>query len=317
MGDAMRALVLALIGCLLQSAPAAADDSLASLGAGGVQLLRSDNIVLERQDLFLSPDLVTVDFTFRNHTPNAVESLVAFVLPDLSADDYRRRFWGLSAPHGVNFLSFSGTVDGHPITPRWDIRAIATDGTDITEKLISAGADPNFFALDAIPEIRTRLTSVGAVDEDGIPAWTMRTRLYWPQSFPPGRPMRITHSYRPLTGGTELLPQMLDDSRDHQGLAAEYCMDDQSKAAALQLAEAASRSNRAVSLRFIDYALTTGANWAGPIGTLSIVVEAGTPDRLLATCFPGLHKVGQGRMEGRIDGLEPDKDIHVMIVTPP
>ncbi len=300
---------------LMAATPLRADDSLAALGAGGLRLLTSEDVAMEHQDLVLSPDLVSVAFTFRNRSPTPVESLVAFVLPDLTPEDYRRRFPD-APPRGDNFLSFEGEVDGRAIVPQWEIRAIASDGADITDRLAAAGAGPSYFALDRQSDTRERLRRAGFVDEDGIPVWTMRTRLYWRQAFPVSRPVVVEHRYRPLVGEMALFVPMLEDSPVGHGLATDYCMSAADKAAALAMDTTVSNDDRMVVVRFIDYTLTTGANWKGPIGDLSVTVDAGAPDHLVATCFPGLRRVTPGRFEARARDVEPTEDIRLMIIGP-
>lgn len=60
----------------------------------------------------------------------------------------------------------------------------------------------------------------------------------------------------------------------------------------------------------------TGANWKGPVGDVSIIIDAGGPERLVATCFPGLRQVAPGRYEAKAHDIEPGQDIHLMIIGP-
>ena len=67
---------------LLLAAPAAANDSTAENGAGGLVLTRSESIDMVSEDLFVSADQVRVRYVFRNRSPADVRVTVAFPLPD-------------------------------------------------------------------------------------------------------------------------------------------------------------------------------------------------------------------------------------------
>ena len=69
-------MVLALSG-----APSRADDRIATLGAGGLSLEKTDKIALVSEDLYLSPTAVKVSYRFRNLTNADVETIVAFPMP--------------------------------------------------------------------------------------------------------------------------------------------------------------------------------------------------------------------------------------------
>src|SRR6202042_273845 len=68
----------------LSGAPARADDSTASLKAGGLVLEKTDKIALVSEDLTLSPTAVKVAYRFRNLTNADVETTVAFPMPDIT-----------------------------------------------------------------------------------------------------------------------------------------------------------------------------------------------------------------------------------------
>ena len=68
----------------LSGAPARADDSTATLGAGGLVLEKTDKIALVSEDLYLSPTAVKVSYRFRNLTNADIETNVAFPMPDVT-----------------------------------------------------------------------------------------------------------------------------------------------------------------------------------------------------------------------------------------
>lgn len=76
---------VALICCL--AAPSRANDSIAELALGGLDLRKSDAIAMESEDLYISRDIVCVTHRFTNTSDAPVEALVAFPLPDIPAEE--------------------------------------------------------------------------------------------------------------------------------------------------------------------------------------------------------------------------------------
>jgi Domain of unknown function (DUF4424) len=94
----------------LSGAPSRADDSAATLRAGGLALEKTDKIAPVSEDLYLSPTAVKVSYRFRNLTNADVETIVAFPMPDVmgSVD----MTIAMPDPARDNFLRFVTRVDG-------------------------------------------------------------------------------------------------------------------------------------------------------------------------------------------------------------
>src|SRR5262245_52411875 len=76
-----------LAACVLAaSGRAGANDSSATLAAGGLVLTRSNAIEMRAEDLYLSTHLVRVRYRFANVTAAPVTVEVAFPMPDLTPD---------------------------------------------------------------------------------------------------------------------------------------------------------------------------------------------------------------------------------------
>ena len=69
--------------------------------------------------------------------------------------------------------------------------------------------------------------------------------------------------------------------------------------------------------RRIAYVLTTGANWAGPIGDFHLTVDKGAPDSLVSFCADGVKKIGPTLFEVRHANFTPTRDLHVLILYRP
>ena len=66
----------------------------------------------------------------------------------------------------------------------------------------------------------------------------------------------------------------------------------------------------------IDYVLTTGANWAGPIGDFRLVVDKGKPGNLVSFCGEGVRKISPTQFEVRKRNWRPTRNLHVLIIEP-
>src|SRR5512142_3146984 len=99
---------VAILAGLFVAAEAHANDSAAVIGAGGLELTKSDSIVMESEDLYLSLPEVRVSYVFRNTSDRDVETVVAFPLPDARLGWMHRL---LDIPRsGLNFVGFSVRV---------------------------------------------------------------------------------------------------------------------------------------------------------------------------------------------------------------
>ena len=66
---------------------AIADDSSATLGAGGLELTKAADIRMAAEDLYLSPNAVKLRYEFTNDGPKDVDTVVAFPLPDIDTSE--------------------------------------------------------------------------------------------------------------------------------------------------------------------------------------------------------------------------------------
>src|SRR5579872_3383862 len=110
---------------VLFASPALANDSTAALGAGGLNLVRNEDVDLLSEDLRVGRDAIRVTYHFRNHTDQAVTYLVAFPLPAVDTTTPEEANFVLPDPDRDNFVDFAVTVDGAPVTPSIDAHAFA------------------------------------------------------------------------------------------------------------------------------------------------------------------------------------------------
>ena len=313
----------------LASAPALANDSTAELGIGGLTLTRSADVVMQSEDLFVSEARVTVDYVFLNTGTADVETIVAFPLPDVEN--------GIEKP-AYDFageLDFKTTIDGAPAKLTLVYSAVLK-GRDVTQRLTALGlplmpASWEEFekAVTTLPaDARKALVAEGLISDEGVPEspswtphWTTRTSVTRTQTFPAGRPVKVSHSYKPFVGGS-VGSILKKDLRTQPDLRAEvaahrakYCIDD-----AFVKSFDASQGKDAEAYRpdlWIAYVLTSGANWKGPIGDFRLVVDKGDPKNLVSFCADGVKKIAPTQFEVRRQNFTPTRDVDVLIVKPP
>jgi hypothetical protein len=306
---------------------AVANDSEAAVAIGGLVLKKNDVIVMESEDLFISPDEVRVAYVYRNRGRAPLTLTIAFPLPPV---DFSKEDEGRVIDRPEETLDFKTTVDGKPVSFRRDVRA-TLDGRDVTARLLAAGlpldrSDDIFrAAVDRLaPAERARLIADKLIDDSSrgandrvlhAPRWTYVLSLVREQTFAPDRPVRVEHRYRPVAGGSvagsiELLARGTD-----KALTAEYrrtyCTDaDFIKGLARKMAK------KKVSFReiFLRYVLKTGANWSGPIRDFRLVIDKGKPERFLSLCGSGLRKVSPTAFEMRRKNFTPTQDLEILIV---
>ncbi len=319
-----------LATALLAAGSASANDSVAEIGAGGIVLGSTDAVLLEKEVLFISPSLVTVDYVFRNQSDKDVDTIVAFPMPVIepSFDS------DISIPEqeSDNFLGFSVTHDGQPVTPSLDQRAFAA-GVDVTEDLkaraipLMPTADVVTKALAGLPDdVKGDWIARGLIREDEFDAgqglqkevsarWGLRSAYWWKAQFPAGKALAVSHRYKPAVGASAGLSFFFDGKRGDlwDEYAGKYCIDDGFEKALKK------KTDAGVTMveKRIDYILTSGGNWAtGTIGSFTLAIDKGSPDALVSFCGEGVKKTGPTRFELTATDFYPERDIHILVAEP-
>ena len=64
----------------------------------------------------------------------------------------------------------------------------------------------------------------------------------------------------------------------------------------------------------IEYILTTGANWSGPIRDFRLVVDKGDARNLVSFCGNGVKKISPTQFEMRERDFMPEHNLYVLIL---
>ena len=332
-----RAAILAGLLALLGGSFAYANDSTAELTTGGLVLAKTADIEMRSEDLAVSTQQIDVRYRFFNHSAQDVTATVAFPMPDVAWEGPDTNI-AVPVPDSPNFLDFHTFVDGREVEAQNEQKAFA-GGVDVSARLRALGVPlapqraSTDAALDALtPAQQDELVKAGiaapndfdvgkGMEHHLAPNWTLKSSFFWKQTFPAGREVAVEHRYRPSVGETvgTMLGSPDIDAQELSRYQTLYCVDKDF----LSSAKRAARANEAGIVqspffeRRIAYVLTTGANWAGPIGDFRLTVDKGAPDSLVSFCADGVRKIGPTLFEVRHANFTPTRDLHVLILYRP
>lgn len=310
---------------------AEANDTTAVLGTGGLIFGNSLEIAMEKEDLFISPEKVTVDYVFRNTSDRDIQTIVAFPMPDIEAGPYVM----VAVPDYAsdNFLGFSVVMGGREIEPNLEQRAFAA-GIDVTDELTARGVplmpfgDAAAEALKNVPAdalqdwVRRGIVIPNEYDDEPetmLPYWRLRSTYWWDATFRAGEAVEVSHEYTPSVGGTAGTSFYYDGSFNENAPAyeAKYCMDDGFKRAIEKSARANPDGYPRLTETWISYVLTTGGNWAlGTIGDFTLTIDKGDPSNIVSFCGSGVRKIGPTTFQMKAQDFYPERDIDILIMRP-
>ena len=338
---AAAALILALAW------PAVANDSMAELAAGGLVLVKTDNIVMQREDLTLSPTEVRVRYEMRNVTDRPLTVRVAFPMPEVPSEgpaglttSTGGHNIAMRPPTDPNFMQFRVWANQREIAPEVEVRAMLPDGRDIAPALREIGGmklvlRPGLFFLadDDAPDAatRARLEALGALEKLDASAirlpWTTHVTFHWMQTFAPGVTV-VEHTYRPIVGSRFV---MRDDKGHLTGSGGgdtvrDFCIDAPTDQA-IRALEKRVRDKSDVRMligRTLGYVLQTARNWSGPIGTFHLTIEGGPMQadgagkaevRITSLCTDlPLKRTGPQRFEATVSDYVPKDDLRILYI---
>jgi hypothetical protein len=212
-------------------------------------------------------------------------------------------------------------------------------GVDHTDRLRELGVPLTPYAKAAeeaiaalSPAVRSELAALGVLREEELsnaadgtvtvkhfPNWTMRSTYYWQQTFPSGEELLVEHRYTPSVGASA--GSMIGSSGASREMLAEYgrtyCLDDAFLSAASRAQKSMqSREGATLMERRMGYILSTGANWAGPIGDFRLVVDKGSERNLVSFCGQNVKKISGTSFEMRAQDYWPEGNLEVLILEP-
>ena len=331
----MRKTAMAMV-CLsmLLGAPARANDSSAELATGGLVLEKTADIEMRSEDLYISAKEIRVEARFFNRSAQEITTVVAFPMPDI-AIEHPDEVIAVPTEDPQNLLGFATKVDGKPVAMSLE-QKVYSGGIERTEVLRRLGVPlaPHLAATNAAldrlgPAAQDELVKLGMAKTEEYDVgkgmerhltahWTLKTTYFWEQKFPAKTEVVIEHHYVPSVGVTVQTSIGSKEALKEDWFAAykaKYCMD-------ADFLAAAERASKEANIEFggpfseqrISYVLTTGNNWAGPIGQFRLVVDKGAPANLVSFCGEGVRKIGATEFEMQKADFVPKSNLHVLIL---
>lgn len=322
----MKSLLLVLTAVSLPLG-AYANDSIGFVATGGIQYLKTPHIAMESEDLYISQQQIRVAYRFKNLSKRDITETVLFPLPILS-DGYSADF----ADTAGLIKSFKIEVDGKKVQPKTHVRAFmyqkdaegshVGDPIDVTAALKGCGFSDSELMnpwtdghdlsklhakLDQCKDLQIlKLRKYETASGDGLineTPWAAQIVYSWPQTFKAGAVTEVKHQYTPLVGGS----MYFDASKsDQNAFYSAYCIDDQFR-------RKMKKSGKDYPVhRALSYVLTTGANWAKPIGTFTLTIDR-APNELVSLCWDkSLKKVGANRFRAVKHNFTPTRDLDII-----
>lgn len=310
----------------LLTSPALANDSEAEWAVGGLVLKANADISMDKEDLYLSAEEVRVDYVYTNHSSEDRDVVISFPLPALPLEDgwydYNYPDW--------DWLAFETRVDGEKVGYEVHDRAII-GARDVTALLKAEGLPLDWHREGSPAQLvegmdgtrREHLVKLGLLRqaENWLePAWQVQRHYLRVQTFPAGKSVRVSHRYKPLTGGSvggALMPEVRNNPEwsPLPEYRQRFCVDD-SILAGLDRRMKPSKPGHMVyySELWLGYVLSSGANWRGPIKDFRLVVDKGSTDNLVSFCMDGVTKIGPTQFEVRRTDFEPEGDLDILIL---
>lgn len=307
----------ALILLLLLTGAAHANDSMGTVSTSGIKYLKNPHIDMQSEDLHISEKQIRVHYKFKNTTAKDITETVLFPLPIVPAATVS----DFADTKGL-VDSFRIYADGKLVRPQAHVRAYfeRRNGSlvDVTADLKKCGlSDQELMHPWTKKQDGEKIGSkIGACrsakvqsmlpkQTDELPDWSSQIIYSWKQTFKANSVTEIKHQYTPLVGGS-FLPSL--KAKDSKAFIDEYCMDENF------LKNFKNVKGGSKVYHHLGYVLTTGANWAKPIGKFTLTIDR-EPNTVLSLCWDkSLRKVGQNRFQAVKENFLPKKDLDIIFV---
>ena len=305
------------LATLFYTLSAHANDSTGYVATGGVTYLKNPHIRMASEDLYISQERIRVRYEFVNDAPQSITETALFPMPMI---DYAETRDSDFADTVGLIESFKVWVNGQSIKPTLHARGF-WNGKDITTALTQCGFKQReivfpYFNDEPDDKWRNRVNAcfekmlkqgiISKTEEDEEQRiWASQIIYSWPQTFPSKKTLLVEHEYQPLVGGSVagIARGNNEYARDMQRT---YCFDK-------NFWQKMAQSNKSYpAYTALGYVLTTGANWAKPIGRFKLTIDK-PKGSLMSLCWDSsLKKVSDTRFEANKINFKPTKDIDII-----
>lgn len=273
--------------------------------AGGLVLLKSEDIRIVQEVLEISTETIHVHYRFRNESDKDIRTMVAFPLPEYSWD------WSAIRSDKTEPIKHIFTkVNGNAVETIKLRRAMQSE-KDITDELRKIGlSDSQIFEAVAhcdayrvdpwdteqekqAGKVRCGFTpqQVETLKTRELDEWYVDETNLWEYVFPAHKEVDVVHEYSPHAGFTVGNP--------FSDIAT--CIDERT----------AKAINSRPHTRDVGYILKTANNWKGPISDFKLIINKTRTDEIVSLCFPGKPKKVGNSIMFSIKDFVPEDDLVV------
>ncbi len=337
--------ILGLLGSI--SHASVANMTIAAIGAGGLEPVKNENISIEREDLYISPELIKVRYLFKNDTGIDIHAPILFPLPPIDAYLQANDIFvaAIEKDEGPA-IDVKVSVNGKPIKVLARQRAYAYDGTEITEILRKFNI--NLLIERNLGEKLKKITvqEFNSVLNDNLIVyhpdsnsyaenWIVRGEYIWTQVFKANAITEVNIEYKPLTGGFFWSDFKISDDNNPAYSEKElsidgkllwllpwnekYCFSNETVSKLLELSVNGSKKD--VTVLWTRYILVTARNWmGGSIGEFNLTVDKINQKSIASFCSPEessmITKIGPTQYRITIKDFIPRNNFSLIVIDP-
>lgn len=324
-----------------------ANDGWGGLSTAGLFFTQTDAVAMEKEELYISPSKISVDYVFRNVSDKDVTGEVIFPLPPINmADPYHSSFVIGPEVDMLNPIGFTATVNGAAVPLSLDMRAVfrgtqdrdyeaeanpqyELKGEDVTDLLrnhnipLSLDVGKVEEALNALSADQKKIFAdkgLASWDEsDGeseyaFGNWDLALRYHWTQTFAAGQTFAVSHGYNNLASGGLFGWDHENRKEHHAEFIKDYCVDDATSSAMGKLAKAAIKADTISTYQVVSYILKTANSWAGPIKDFKLTIDKGNESTIISLCADGVKKVSPTIFEIVKTNFTPERDLDILFM---
>jgi hypothetical protein len=312
-----------------------ANDSAASVGAGGLQLNKEARISMLKERLTITPEELTVEYEFLNDTDKDITIEVAFPVPPYNGyyldasfpkelDDFRVWVEGRETKYQTEAKAMLNGVDYGGLLRKMGVDVASLGHFTDSDPKRSGPYSPD---IEKLPRSqREELKRLGLIRSDNdFMGWTVAKTYHWTQTFPAHKILHVRHVYAPVLGFEFLEPEVTqpvprrEKTQQYSAAIRDACIDTGLQNA---LITAARKEEGYLSTFWVDYILTTANTWRKPIKNFELIVErpvskvraAFAAKRwLVSFCWDGpVREVDANHFSAQLTNFVPKRELHIV-----
>ncbi|SKA19116.1 protein of unknown function [Trichlorobacter thiogenes] len=257
-----------LFSALLVCRFASANDSSFGDSNGTIKFKAEPDISMDKEVLTISQKKVLVEYVFTNTSQKELTIPIAFPMPPM--------YFG-QGDHS-EIADFKLMVNGKQVKTERKLVVLLDNGQDITQNFFELGWDVNAVASLEEGEYPNNKKQLPArwLDKNNSPRFTISEYFIWKQTFPAGKPVAISHSYKPSISSGVPRPA----SEIIQTFKKSTCLNENAQSTIRKQSGV-----HGVNWEHLSYILMTAKNWQGPIKDFRLIIKKQNASDLLSLCF--------------------------------